>query len=138
MRTLLKYTILLIFTLPVAVQAQSKKEVIANQIKYYVEKEIDYENGLNKERIIKESWYNKEGQLIEFKDWDKDGDPKIWEKYKYNADNTLKEKEEFNKKGEFKGKVIYHYENGILLKKSYFDRKLRLKKEKVYEFETYQ
>lgn len=138
MNTVLKYAIVLLIALPLSAGAQSEKKIKKHKISHYVEKEIDHEDGLKEARIIEESWYNAEGLLIEYKDWDKEGEPKIWEKYTYNTDKTLKEKEELNKKGEFKAKVIYQYENGLIVKKSYFDKKLRLVKEKIYEYEVHQ
>lgn len=131
------FVVLAFFLSNSSLLAQSKKTIKEQNISYVLEKEIDYEDGLDVERKLQETWYNQSGLVVEYKDWNKEGEVKVWEKYEYNDDKTLKEKQELNKKGVLRRKVIYAYRNGLLVKKSYYDKKDRLEKEKIYEYDVH-
>lgn len=138
MKTLTYLALVMMLSWSFILHAQSKKEIKKHKISYFAESEINHEDGLDTPRMLNENWYNEKGLLIEFKDWNKEGEVKTWEKYYYNDDESLREKQEFNKKGDYDGKTLYEYNNGLLTKKSYYDKKNRLVKEKVYECQFHQ
>ncbi len=107
------------------------------QVSHRVEKVIEYDSGLDKERLVEEKSYDKEGRVVEFKDWNKDGKIKQWIKYSYNADGTVATEVTLDTKGKIVEKVVYEYRDGFKYKKSYYDNKDRLVKEKIYEYSFY-
>lgn len=121
-----------------AVQAQKTSQLKANHVQRIVEKEIDYESGLDTPRILQESVYDKEGRLVEFKDWSKDGKFKDWIKYTYSIDDLLLTELSLDYKGKTTEKIVYTYKDGMKVKKSTYDAKDRLVKEKRYEFSYFE
>lgn len=117
--------------------AQDSKVIVKHKISSRVEKVIDYEDGLSDKRITKEQHFDKEGHLIEYKDWTKDGKIKEWKKYCYNEGGLIQSEETLDAKGRMQERVVYEYENGLKVKKSYYDGKERLVKEKFYEYSYY-
>lgn len=129
-------TLLLISSLSIS-SAQSEKKVKEHKIHTKVESVIDYEDGLKKKRVVLEESFDEKGQLIEFKDWTKDGKIKEWVKYSYTDDGQISTEEKFNHKGSLIEKIVYEYKDGLKSKKSYFDNKQRLIKDKYYEYTHY-
>lgn len=132
--TIITFLILSSFAL---CSAQSTKTVKKHKISTRVESVIDYEDGLKNKRVVQEQHFDAAGQLVEFKDFSKDGKIKEWIKYTYTVDGEIATEESFNHKGSLIEKVVYEYQNGLKTKKSYFDHKDRLLKEKIYEYTHY-
>jgi hypothetical protein len=69
--------------------------------------------------------YNEKGQKIEniFISYDQDGNEITWAKnlFKNDNDNHLIQDEGYNKQGIIMNKVVYNYENGMLVSEYFFD-----------------
>lgn len=130
------FLFLLVFNL--GVHAQSKKTVKSYNISQSSESIIEYEDGLTVKRVSLEQVFNEEGQLIEMKDWSKDGKIKDWIKYTYNSEGEVEVEIALSAKGKVKLKTVTEYQDGLKVKKSYYDGKERLLKEKFYEYKYFE
>lgn len=117
--------------------AQNTDTVKGQRIKHKIETEIDYEDGLNVKRIMQEEFYDQQGRLIEFKDLTKDGKIKEWIKYTYNAQGQELTIVTLDNKEKVVETIKYEYLNGLKVKRSHYDNKERLVKEKFYDYEYF-
>jgi hypothetical protein len=85
--------------------AQSKKSIKKNNVRSV--SIVDLENGktLNSHRAL----YNKDGEVLEESDYDKEGNLKWVKKYKYNSEGDVTEEEENDIKNNTVEKHIYKY-----------------------------
>lgn len=104
-------------------------------IKSIKETETTFEDGLKQTVVTEFKAYDEKGQLIEWKEVSLKGELKVWEKYKYNAAGELVEENFLDKNGAVKTRVVTTWQNGLKLKKDYYDTKGRLKKTKKFEYE---
>lgn len=133
-----KYGLLLVFALSFLVStAQDKKTVKEYKIRQRVESVVNYEDGLTDKRVVAEQIFDKNGRLIELKDWSKEGKIKEWSKFTYTPSGAILTEVSLNAKGKVEEKVVYTYKEGLKVKKSYYDSKERLVKEKFYDYEYY-
>jgi hypothetical protein len=102
-----------------------------------IKKWLSNEEGLTDKRKSEKQFFNQEGQLIEFKDWTKEGKIKEWIKYTYNSEGQLLTETALSAKGKVELKKVTEYQNGLKVKKSYYDAKERLVKEKFYDYEYF-
>jgi hypothetical protein len=102
-RVALAFALLLFFTAPAF--AQSKKSIKKNGVRSV--SIVDLENGrnLNSHRVV----YNKDGEMVEETDYDKEGNLKWVKKYKYNGDGDVIEEEENDTKNNKVEKHVYKY-----------------------------
>ena len=135
----MKRTILfLLLVIPsLGIYAQSEKSIKTHKISQRIESLIDYEEGLTDKRTSEMQAFDKEGRLIEFKDWTKDGKIKEWLKYTYSAEGKLLTETVLDAKGKVEFKMVTEYKDGLKVKKSYYDGKERLIKEKLYEYKYF-
>lgn len=122
----------------VGLSAQSEKTIKSHKISQRVEKVVNYEDGLTDKRTAVEQFFDKEGQLVEYKDWTKDGKIKEWMKYTYNAEGQVITETTLDAKGKVEEKVINEYNGKLKVKKSYYDGKERLIKEKFYDYKYFE
>ncbi len=132
-----KIVLMLLIVLPLVVNAQDRKTVKKYKISHRVEMEIDHESGLNDKRTLEEQYFDVDGRLIEFKDWNKEGKIKDWFKYTYTSDGLLETEVTLDAKGNLTKKEVYEYENGLKVKKITYDSKNRITKEKFYEYDFF-
>ena len=125
--------ILLLLTLSVV--AQNKKEILQKEITAQIIYEQNFEKGETEPLTTKEERYNKEGLIVEEKDFDEKGKAKNWKKYSYNQNGKIIVEEYFYSNGKLFKKIEYKYENGLKVEKLYFDSKGRLYKKKIYKYE---
>ena len=119
------------------VYSQSEKSVKSHKISQRIESVVDYEEGLTDKRTSEQQSFDEEGQLIEFKDWTKGGKIKEWMKYTYNSEGQLLTETALNAKGKVESKIVTEYQKGLKVKKSYYDDKERLVKERFYDYEYF-
>lgn len=130
--------ILLILAFASTATAQDRKTLKAHKISQRVETVINYEDGLNNKRVDVEQSFDKKGRLLEYKEFSKDGKIKEWTKYTYTEDGDIASEETINAKGKMDERIVYTYVNGLKTKKSYYDSKERLVKEKFYEYQYFE
>ncbi len=116
--------------------AQSKTEIVQKGIEVRRYYEQDIEDGEKKMSIFKEEFFNFQGELVEMKSYENQGE-KIdeWFKYKYDENANLVEELELDEKGEQIERIVSVYKNGLKVEKLYYDYKDRLRQRRTYEYE---
>ncbi|MDF1574720.1 MAG: hypothetical protein P1P86_05960 [Bacteroidales bacterium] len=79
--------------------------------------------------------YNERGELLEIKEFNSKGEVKRWEKYAYNEEGRLVEEVFLDGKGSIERTEKSLYTDGLRTEKLYYNRKDKLYKRKVYEYE---
>ena len=108
---------------------REKKSVSRTVNEYFLEE------GMDKPVIESIEKYDDEGNLLEIKEFNSDGDIKLWEKYSYDEEGNLVETQFFNTRGKLESKEINVYSDGLRVEKLYYNNKDKLVKRKVYEYE---
>jgi hypothetical protein len=104
-------------------------------IKSIKETETTFEDGLKESVVTEFKVYDEKGRILEWKEVSLKGEIKNWEKYKYNSANELIEESFLEKNGTIKTRVVTTWQNGLKMKKDYYDGKGRLKKTKKFDYE---
>lgn len=117
--------------------AQSQKRAEKNRVHTTTIREYDYDFANPKPIIEEERVFDKRGNLLEVKEYDGDGDMKLWMQYAYDDSDNMTMESKLGTKGKVEEKIIYIYKDGLRREKLYYDGKDRLTKKKVYEY-TYQ
>lgn len=115
-------------------QAQSAKKVKAHKIATKQTVEIEVERGTNKRTIEEFEAFNADGNIIEYRDYTKDGKLKSWVKYEYGTNKEIIKEVYFNEKESIVESIEYIFKDGLKSEKLYYDGKHRLIKKKVYEY----
>jgi len=79
--------------------------------------------------------YDEQGHLLELKEFNRKGEVKRWEKYAYDADGKVVEEAYLNAKGRVERTEKSIYSEGLRIEKQFYDKRGRLYKRKVYEYE---
>lgn len=120
---------------PAFVHGQSEaiisKQNIASQTVY----EYFIEEGLKDPVVERIEKYDKNGYMIEEKEMNKEGEVKVWMKYKYDADGNKVEETILNIRGGQEERTEWIYKDGLVVEKKYYDHKDRLVKRKEYKYE---
>ena len=132
--------IFLISTLALALisaplMGQSAKTIREKKIVSRTVNEYFLEEGMDEPVIESIENYDDEGNLLEIKEFDNEGDIKLWEKYSYDGEGNLVETQFFNTRGKLESKEINVYSDGLRVEKLYYNNKDKLVKRKVYEYE---
>jgi hypothetical protein len=141
--------------------AQSKKDIRKHKIKITTETITTFENGKETLRNNQFRRFDKEGQVIEEIDYDKNGKLKtktlskynnleqkteettfdannkqlVREVYKYDADGEKSEEWHYNEKNELENKSIYTLKNGLKTERKTYDSKGKLIEVKKYGYQ---
>lgn len=137
-RIKLKYILffLLCFTLLSAeMTGQSSKVIRNNEIKSQTVYEYFLEDGIDEPVIEKIEEYDENGEVIELKEFSKEGVVKLWMKYKYDEEGRIVEETELDKKGRIVIREVTIYKDELRVEKHFFDGKGRMVKKKRYEYE---
>lgn len=132
--------IFLISTLALALisaplMGQSAKTIREKKIVSLTVNEYFLEEGMDEPVIESIEHYDAEGNLLEIKEFNSEGDIKLWEKYSYDEEGNLVETQFFNTRGKLESKEINVYSDGLRVEKLYYNNKDKLVKRKVYEYE---
>ena len=141
--------------------AQSKKYIKKHKIKSITETITTFENGKELTRNDQFSRYDKDGQIIEQIDYDKNGKVKtktitkynnledkteetvfdgnnkqvLREIYKYDADGVKSEEWHYDEKDELVSKSLYTVKNGLKTERKMYDTKGKLIQTKKYAYQ---
>ncbi len=131
-----KLLVLLLF-LGLFTNAQSKKQIKANNIKQITS--YNYITKLGKTYKIKDNYhvYNEKGYLIKEVEYNKEGKLKYVKKYYYNSDNDKIKEESFDSANKLKKTTLYEYKDGLKISKKVLDYKGNLISKKEYEYVHY-
>ena len=108
---------------------KEKKIVSTTVYEYFVEE------GLDEPAIESLKNFNDQGQLLEIKEYDNKGAVKRWEKYVYNEEGKLVEEIFLDSKGRIESREKSIYSDGLRVEKQFYNKKDKLVKRKVYEYE---
>ena len=136
MRTMYKLAIsLIIICLPVVLAGQDRKEIRDREIVSKTTEEYFIEEGIDDPVVESEEKYNKDGELIELKEFNSRGEVKLWEKYVYDEDRNLLEEIYLDSRGRVVRTEKNLFEDGLRVEKQYYNSKNQLYKKKVYVYE---
>lgn len=128
------YIIVLAAFCTVLLHAQSPKEVKKHNISTRKVVEIEVERGTNARTIEEYEAFDLEGNVVEKKDYNSDGELKDWVKFDYNEDNEVVKEIYLDEKGKVIESIVFVFKDGLKREKLYYDSKNRLVKKKVYEY----
>ncbi len=124
-----------ILSFPLLASAQSANKIAKKGITKRTTTETIYEDGLDKEVVEEERWFDERGNLVEHKEYSSEGKLKFWAKYTYSEKDNLLSESFYDVKERLTEKVEYVYKDGLRAEKLYYDGKERLIKKKVYAYE---
>jgi len=118
-----------------ALHAQSKKTIREKRISTQTVQEYFIGEGFKDPVVESIEKYNEDGDVLEIKVFNKEGEVKQWEKYSYNEDGDLVEELFLDARGRVDRTEKTVYKDGLRVEKQFYDQKGKLYKRKVYEYE---
>jgi len=108
---------------------QEKKIASRSVYEYFVEEGID--------EPLLESYekFDEQGNLLEIKELNNKGEVKLWQKYVYDKEGKVVEEISLDSKGRVESKEKSIYSDGLRVEKQFYNKKDKLVKRKVYEYE---
>lgn len=125
----------LILILPTACFGQTRKEIREHGISSVTVEEYFIEEGMNDPVVESIERYNKDGDLVELKEFKKTGEVRKWEKYAYDEDGNLVEEVFLDEKGRVVTTEKNIYNGGLRTEKLFYNDRGDLFKKKVYQYE---
>jgi YD repeat-containing protein len=114
---------------------QSSTTIKERKISSVTVQEYFIEEGMDKPVVESFKAFNEQGELIELKEFSREGEVKRWEKYTYDEKGRLVEEIFLDGKGKVDRKEKSIYKDGLRVEKQFFNNKDKLYKRKVYEYE---
>jgi len=108
-----------------------KEKKIASQSIY----EYFVEEGIDEPLLESYEKYDTEGKVLEIKELNSKGEVKLWQKFVYDEAGNVVEEIFFDGKGRLESKEKSIYSDGLRIEKLYYNKKDKLVKRKVYEYE---
>lgn len=129
-----KHLFVLMLLLPVMGHAQDKEVAKKNKVQSQTVQEYFIEEGLSDPVVEQIEKFDRDGNRIELKEFNKEGDIKDWRLYKYDAAGNNTEEIQMDMRGNQEERIVWVYKNGLVVEKKYFDHKDRLVKRKEYKY----
>ena len=114
---------------------QSRKTVREKGISSITVQEYFIEEGMRDPLVETIEKYDKNGDLVELMEYNKEGEVKKWEKYAFDDDGNLVEEVFLDGKGRITRTEKNIYSDGLRVEKQFYNSKGNLYKRKVYEYE---
>jgi hypothetical protein len=114
---------------------QGKKTIRERKIASVTVQEYFLEEGMDEPVVESVETYDVHGELIELKEFNKEGEIKKWEKYGYDESGNLVEEVFLDEKGRITRTEKTIYEEGLKVERQFYDDKGRLYKKKAYLYE---
>jgi hypothetical protein len=108
-----------------------KEKKIASQSIY----EYFVEEGIDEPLLESYEKYDVEGNLLEIKELNSKGEVKLWQKFVYDEEGNVVEEIFLDAKGRVESKEKSIYSDGLRIEKQFYNKKDKLVKRKVYEYE---
>ncbi len=108
-----------------------KEKKIASQSIY----EYFVEEGIDEPLLESYEKFDEQGNLLEIKELNNKGEVKSWQKYVYDEEGRVVEEIFFDSKGRVESKEKSIYSDGLRIEKQFYNKKDKLVKRKVYEYE---
>ena len=135
MTTKILFSLIILFSLPVLTFSQGKKTIKSKQLESKTVHEYFVKEGQKESVIEMIEIFDTEGNVTELKEFNSDGEIKNWKIYKYDEDKNKIEELTFNAKGKVMERIVWIYNDGLVVEKQYYDHKGRLTKRKEYTYE---
>ena len=126
---------IVLLSVAVTLMGQSAKTIQEKKISGRTVYEYFVDEGLDEPVVESIEKFDEQGQLLELKEFSRKGEVKKWEKYSYNAEGKLIEEVFLDGKGRVERTEKSIYSEGLRTEKLFYDKKGRLFKRKVYEYE---
>lgn len=108
-----------------------KEKKIASRSIY----EYFVEEGIAEPMLESFEKYDAEGRLLEIKELNRKGEVKLWQKYTYDEEGRVLEEVFLDSKGRIERMEKNIYSDGLRVEKQFYNKKEKLVKRKVYEYE---
>jgi len=116
--------------------AQSSKDIRKHNVKSITETNYDYSSGFEESQIDTYQQFNKNGDIIELKEF-KDGKLKTHEKYDYDVAGNKIKQIEYDDKGKIDKIVEYKYSSDLRTERIVYYPNGKVKNKKVYKYEYF-
>lgn len=120
--------------LPFVSYAQGRKTVEKKGIVEQTVYEYFVADGLSKPVVEEIINYDEEGNISEHQVFNKYGEYKSWEKFRYDEDGNKVEEIILDGSGKQEERFEWIYKDGLVVEKKYYDDRDRLAKRKEYKF----
>jgi hypothetical protein len=124
-----------LLSVALSVMGQSAKTIQEKKISGRTVYEYFVDEGRDEPVVESIEKYDEQGHLLELKEFNSKSEVKRWEKYAYNADGKLVEEAYLNARGRVQRTEKSIYSDGLRTEKQFYDKRGRLYKRKVYEYE---
>ena len=123
----------MLFACPILGQSTKiiKEKKIASQSIY----EYFVEEGIDEPLLESYEKFDEQGNLLEIKELNNKGEVKSWQKYVYDEEGKVVEEIFLDSKGRVESKEKSIYSDGLRIEKQFYNKKDKLVKRKVYEYE---
>ena len=128
---------MILLAFPMMLQGQSRGKIKELGIKSLTVQEYFLEESKDKYVVELEESYDRNGRLIEIKEYNSRSEVKKWEKYVYNDDGDLVEEIFLDARGKVLRREKTVYEGDLRVEKLFYDEKDRLVKRKKYVYSYY-
>ncbi len=126
----------ILLLVPAILFAQSEEIIRSKNIVSQTVYEYFIAEGFKDPVVERIERYDTDGNMIEEKEMNKEGDIREWMKYKYDAAGNKVEETTINVRGGQEERIEWIYKDGLVVEKKYYDHKDRLVKRKEYKYET--
>ena len=127
--------IIVLLSVALSSMGQSAKTIQEKKISGRTVYEYFVDEGRDEPVVESIEKYDEKGQLLELKEFSNKGEVKRWERYAYDPDGRLVEEVFLDAKGRLERTEKSIYSEGLRTEKQFYDKKDRLYKRKVYEYE---
>ncbi len=128
-------TLILLLVSVTVISAQGSKTIREKKITTVTVQEYFIEEGYDEPVVESIEKFNEAGDVVEIREFNKEGEVKRWEKYTYNEDRDLVEEIFLDAKGKVTLTEKNIYEDGLRVEKQYLNPKGKTIKKKVYKYE---
>ncbi len=128
-------TLILLLVSVTVISAQGSKTIREKKITTVTVHEYFIEEGYDEPVVESIEKFNEAGDVVEIREFNKEGEVKRWEKYTYNEDRDLVEEFFLDAKGKVTLTEKNIYEDGLRVEKQYLNPKGKMIKKKVYKYE---
>jgi len=125
---------MLLCILPFVSFAQGRKTIEKKEIVEQTVYEYFVAEGLSKPVVEEIIRYDEEGNIAEHQVFNKYGEYKSWEKFKYDGDGNKVEEIILDGKGNQVERFEWIYKDELVVEKRYYDNRDRLSKRKEYKY----
>ena len=127
--------IIVLLSVALSSMGQSAKTIQEKKISGRTVYEYFVDEGRDEPVVESIEKYDEQGHVLELKEFNRKGEVKRWERYAYDPDGKLVEEVFLDPKGRVERTEKSIYSEGLRAEKQFYDKRDRLYKRKVYEYE---